>query len=288
MPTTRRTKSKVRTDRIRIAVILPSRGLVFSKTVEELYEALEGLSFKLFWSHGRPIPDCFEIPTTEALKDPTFTHLLVIEEDMIIPKDSIKKMLAANIHAIAYDYPVTGAVGGTVLYDTDDTAYFTGCGLLLVKMEYIRKMKKPVWRTDIAWNMSHRPGYVEFNIEDRSKADYGQQDIAFGLRFYINKLPIQVVKETTGQRKLEKRGDGFTNDGTHTIVEYTEVERNSHIQPKEINFRKVMLKNGQVVELYISSAQKMVDKGEAEWITIGRAEFNGLEKIKDWVYFDGR
>ena len=140
MPTTRRTKSKVRTDHIRIAVILPSRGLVYSKTVEELYKALEGLSFKLFWSHGRPIPDCFEIPTEEALNDPTFTHLLVIEEDMIIPKDGIKNMLKADIHAIAYDYPVTGAPGGTVLYDTEDTAYFTGCGILLVKMDIIRKM----------------------------------------------------------------------------------------------------------------------------------------------------
>jgi hypothetical protein len=213
---------------------------------------------------------------------------LVIEEDMIIPKNAIVDMLAADTHAIAYDYPVTGAKGGTVLYDTEDTAFFTGCGILLVKMEYIRAMKKPVWRTDIAWNMSHKPGYVEFDIKDRRKADYGQQDIAFGLRFYINKLPIQVVKQPTGQRKLEKRGDGFTNDGTHTIVEYTEVERNSHIQPKEINFRKVMLKNGQVIELYMSSAKKLVESGDAEWITIGRAEFNGLDKIKDWVYFDGR
>ncbi len=282
MPNQRRTQKQ-----IRIAVILPSRGLVYSKTVEELYEALEGLDFKIFWSHGRPIPDCFEIPTEEALNDPTFTHLLVIEEDMIIPKDGIKNMLKADIHAIAYDYPVTGAKGGTVLYDTEDTAYFTGCGILLVKMEYIRMMKKPIWRTDIAWNMTHRPGYVEFNIEDRRKADYGQQDIAFGLRFYINKMPIHVMKQTTGQRKLEKRGDGFTNDGTHTIVEYTETERNSHIQPKEINFRKVILKNSQVIELYTSSAQKMVEAGEADWITIGRAEFNGIDKIKDWVYFDG-
>lgn len=286
MPTTRRTKAKIRTDKPRIAVILPSRGLVFSKTVEELYKALEGLDFKIFWSHGRPIPDCFEIPTDEALADPTFTHLLVVEEDMIIPKDSIKYMLAKDVHAIAYDYPVTGSKGGTILYDTEDTAYFTGCGLLLVKMEYIRRMKKPVWRTDIQWNMKYRPGYIEFDIQDKREADYGQQDIAFGLRFYVNGLPIKVAKKTTGQRKLEKKGLGMTNDGTHTIAEYTEVDKHNKINFHDNGFRKVMLKSGEIMELFYTTANKLVDSGDAKWITIGRAEFNNLDKIKDWVYFN--
>jgi hypothetical protein len=284
MPSKRRTQETTR-----IAVILPSRGLVYSKTVEELYEALEGLDFKIFWSHGRPIPDCFEIPTTEALNDPTFTHLLVIEEDMIIPKDGIKNMLKANIHAIAYDYPVSGDIGGTVLYDTKDTAYFTGCGILLVKMDVIRSMKKPIWRTDIAWNMKHRSSYVEFNIEDRQKADYGQQDIAFGLRLYINNMPIHVMKETTGQRKLEKRGDGMTNNGTHTIVEYTDVYKNQVDKQSEPNpFRKIVFKDGKIAELYYTSAYKFVESGDAAWVTIGNAEFNGIDKIKDWVYLYGR
>lgn len=52
---------------VKIAVILPSRGLVFSKTVDELLRELKPYSYEIFWSHGRPIPDCFEIPTQEAL-----------------------------------------------------------------------------------------------------------------------------------------------------------------------------------------------------------------------------
>lgn len=206
---------------------------------------------------------------------------------MIIPKHSIRKMLEADVHAIAYDYPVTGGPSGTVLYDNEDTAFFTGCGILLVKMDVIRSMKKPIWRTDIAWNMKQRSGYIEFNIKDKQKADYGQQDIAFGLRLYINNMPIKVMQETTGQRKLEKRGEGMTNEGTHHIVEYNEICKSYAEKGKDSGFRKVVFKDGKVVELYYTSANKYIESGDATWVTIGRAEFNGIEKIKDWVYLDG-
>lgn len=273
---------------IRIGIVLPSRGLVFSKTVDELNQALKGIDHQIFWSHGRPIPDCFEIPTTDILNNPSFTHLLVVEEDMIIPKNSIKNMLKENVHAIAYDYPVTGYPSGTVLYDTDTTAFFTGCGLLLIQIDLLKRMPKPIWRTDIQWNMKHRPGYIEFNIEDRKEADYGQQDIAFGLRLYINNMPIIVMAETTGQRKLIRRGKGMTNQGSHEIVEYFEIYKSLIEKSAEPNsFRKIQLNNGQILELYYTSAEKLVAQGKAEWITIGRAEFNGLDKIKDWVTLIG-
>jgi hypothetical protein len=277
MPTKRRTKEK-------LAVILPSRGLVFSKTVEELLDELEGYDHQIFWSHGRPIPDCFEIPTRQALKDKSFTHLLTIEEDMIIPKGAIAKMLKEKRPVVAYDYPVTGDPGGTVLYETSDTAFFTGCGVMLVEMDIVRRMVLPIWRVDIAWNMKHRAGYIEFNIQDKRIADYGQQDIAFGLRLYVNQIPIYVIGKT-GQRKLEKRGEDFTNDGCHEIVEYTKVSKQHYLVDGQDNgFRKVKLGDGRIIDLWHESAEKLVKDGKAELMTIGRAEFNGLDKVRDWVW----
>lgn len=267
----------------KIAVVLPTRGLVYSKTVEELYQELEGIDHKIFWSHGRPIPDCFEIPTREALKG-DYTHLLTVEEDMIIPKGAIKKMLKADKPAVAWDYPVTGDEGGTVLYDGKDTAFFTGCGILLTKMDIVRRMPFPIWRVDIAWNMKHRPGYVEFNIQTQREADYGQQDIAFGLRLYVNEIPIYVIGET-GQRKLEKRGAGMTNNGVHEIVEYTKVQKQAHLlEEKDNAFRKVIDVGGEEFNLFHTTADKVVKEGKATYVTIGRAEFNNLTLLEDWVW----
>lgn len=259
--------------------------MVFSKTVEELLDNLKDIDHKIFWSHGRPIPDCFEIPTREALKDPSFTHLLIVEEDMIIPSGAIKRMLKKNVHAVAYDYPVTGKPSGTVMYDTKDTAFFTGTGLLLLKMDIVRLMPFPIWRVDIAWNMVHRPGYMEFTVQPRQKADYGQQDIAMGLRLYINKMPIYVMQQTTGQRKLIKRGSDMTNDGTHDIFESTEVIKYyTNLQDVQDNgFKKVKFPDGKIIDLWHVDAERLVGEGKAEEVTILRGEFNNLDVIKDWV-----
>jgi hypothetical protein len=59
---------------IKVAVIIPSRGLMFSKTAEEIVRNTQGLPHQKFFSHKLPIPDCFEWPTIKALKDPDITH----------------------------------------------------------------------------------------------------------------------------------------------------------------------------------------------------------------------
>jgi hypothetical protein len=276
MPTKRRTKEK-------LAVALPSRGLVFSKTVEELLDELRDYDHQIFWSHGRPIPDCFEIPTRQALGDNTFTHLLVIEEDMVIPKGAIAEMLKEKRPVVAYDYPATDVPSGTVLYESPQYAYFTGVGVFLIEMDIVRRMVFPIWRTNISWSMMHRNGYVEFNISER-EADYGQQDIAFCLRLYVNEIPIYVMPESTGQRKLVKKGEGMTNHGTHEIKEFFEINtERPELAPQDNGFLVIKVQD-EIYSMYKPAAEKLIAEGRAERITIGRAEFHNLDSIKDWVW----
>lgn len=273
---------------VKIAVILPSRGLVFSKTVEELLGELAPYDHQIFWSHGRPIPDCFEIPTQEALADPTFTHLLTVEEDMIIPEGSLKAMLGRNEHAVAYDYPVTGNSGGTILYDMDGDAYFTGCGLLLVEMETMRKLKAPIWRVDIEWNMKQVGNKYHFHIKlVDDKKNYGQQDIAFGLRLYYNDTPIKVMPGNIGQRKLERRGGGRTNQGAHEIVEYTEVYKHDLMKYASAKEGLITIKmfNGEIMKTDERTAEIYLDKGMAKRLTHGHAEFHDTEDIEEWLAY---
>jgi hypothetical protein len=270
------------TRRIKVAVILPSRGLVFSKTVEELLTELKGIDYQIFWSHGNPIPDCFEIPTKEALKG-DFSHLLVIEEDMILPKGCIKKMLDLDKPVVAYDYPVTDQVSRTVLYETDNTAYFTGVGIFLIEMDIVRRMPFPIWRSDIAWDMKNKNGYIKFTIKKRV-GDYGQQDIAIGLRLYINRIPIYVMPKATGQRKLVKKGADKTNQGSHQIKEIFAVGPKYFPPKKEDDFIVVKDKNGELFNLFHTSAEKLLEKGTVERITIGKAEFYNLDLLGDWIW----
>lgn len=273
---------------VKLAILLPSRGLVFSKTVEELLREVAPYEHKIFWSHGRPIPDCFEIPTQEILKDKSFTHLLTVEEDMIIPEGTLKNALKADKPAVAYDYPVTGSNGGTVLYDIDENAYFTGCGFLLVDINIVRRLKPPIWRVDIEWNMKQVGNRYRFDIKLVDyKKNYGQQDIAFGLRLYYNNTPIHVMPETIGQRKLEKRGKGRTNQGAHEIVEYMDIYKHDAMTYASAEDGLITIKmfDGEVMHTDKRTADIYLDKGIAKQLTGGHAEFHNTELIEEWLEY---
>jgi hypothetical protein len=81
----------------KLAVILPSRGLMFSETFEELLNELEDFDYEIFWAHGRPLPDCFNEPLERVLADPTVFAVLFCEDDMIIPKGILQKMFGQTI-----------------------------------------------------------------------------------------------------------------------------------------------------------------------------------------------
>jgi hypothetical protein len=92
---------------MKVAIILPSRGLMFSRTAEEVLANHKSVPSRLFFAHKRPIPDCFEIPTLEALADEDITHLWYVEDDMALPPNILRTMLDANEMAVTADYPVT-------------------------------------------------------------------------------------------------------------------------------------------------------------------------------------
>ena len=101
----------------KLGVVLPSRGLLFSKTLEELLRELKPYNYKIYFSHARPIPDCFNIPTKQALEDPEITHILFCEDDMCLPNGVLKKMIDLDVPATALDYPFKNDDEATILHD---------------------------------------------------------------------------------------------------------------------------------------------------------------------------
>lgn len=69
---------------MKIGVILPSRGLIFSRTAEEILNNLKKVPHKIYFAHKRPIPECFNEPLEEALADKDITHIWFVEDDMVL------------------------------------------------------------------------------------------------------------------------------------------------------------------------------------------------------------
>ena len=210
-----------------IGVVYPSRGLCFTETFKEVLDNLADSKalYTIYWSHGNKLPACFNKPLQRALKCP-HTHILLLEDDMVIPKGILKDMLKADKDIIACDYPLVKAPSGTILYDKEDRAIFTGTGFMLCKKHVLDKMPKPVFRSDIQWGFKMYTDKTKFTAEitDPDKV-YGHHDITFGLYQYINNKPISVHTTVLAQRKLKKRGENGNNIGTDTIELYDQYRK---------------------------------------------------------------
>ena len=209
----------------KLAVVLPSRGLMYSETFEELLGELEGFNYEIHWSHAKGLPQCFNDPTDKILKDPTVYAVLFCEDDMIIPKGILQEMFKVGYPVVALDYPFQQQGDATVLHDPKGYAFWSGTGFLLVAKSILENMERPIWRTDTTFDPFIDKDTIHFWPRKLDKIYYGLHDLRFGLLLYSAGVPVMPMQQTAGQRKLVKLGKPGTNNGAHKIMELTEVGR---------------------------------------------------------------
>ena len=209
----------------KLAVIVPSRGLMFSETLEELLGELEGVKHEFYWAHEKSLPECFNEPTERALADPEVFALLIVEDDMIIPKGILRKMFDRNYPVVALDYPFQQDGDSTCLHDPKGFAYWTGTGFMLIAKQVLLNMEKPIWRTDTTFDPFVDKDTIHFWPRKLDRIFYGLHDLRFGLVLYSAGLPVYPMPQTAGQRKLAKLGETHSNNGAHEIYELTKVGR---------------------------------------------------------------
>lgn len=211
---------------MKLAVVLPSRGLIFSETFEELLNELEGFEYQIYWSHEKSLPACFNDPTEEALADPDVFAVLFCEDDMILPKGILKEMFDKKYPVVALDYPFRQNGDSTCLHDPNGYAFWTGTGFLLAAREVLENMEKPIWRTDTTYEQFIDKDTMHWWPRKLNKVFYGLHDLRFGLILYSSGMPVLPMERTAGQRKLKALGDKHTNNGSHQIDELTQVGKN--------------------------------------------------------------
>jgi hypothetical protein len=209
----------------KLAVVVPSRGLMFSETLEELLRELDGFDYRIYWAHGKSLPDCFNEPTERALADPDVYAVLFCEDDVIIPKGLLREMFAQNYPVVAMDYPFQQDGDSTVLHDPQGFAYWTGTGFLLVMREILEGLEKPIWRTDRTFDPFIDSDTIHFWPRKLKGVHYGLHDLNFGMVLYSSGVPIMVMERTGGQHKLVALGEKHSNQGAHNIKDITEVGR---------------------------------------------------------------
>ena len=214
---------------MKIAVIFPSRGLMFSQTGEELLNNLKGYDHRIFFSHKRPIPDCFEFPTESALADKSITHLWFVEDDMVLRPNTLRKLLEADANVATADYPVTKDGRGSVFYDQGGNVVFCGTGCLLVKRRVFDNLTRPFFRSDIRWTLLNYGEAIKLIGKQVDDVGYGLHDITFSVKLWKNGTKIKVIKQKLGQRKLLELGKSGSNNGAHKIEVWRKIEKNKRL-----------------------------------------------------------
>lgn len=214
-----------------IAVILPTRGLVFAE-VEYSLEIIRQVlpQTVVFRSWSLQLPEAQNILVEKALSVPDVTHLLFIEEDTVMP-DPIKnalKLLGSKADIACIDYGVQG--WGCVARDQETSEIlWCGFGCTMVKRHVFDKVEKPWFRTDKTLRLN------DWKWID-NPAKYGGQDIWFCTKARESGCTIEQLEGECRHLKLEALGKPETNGGLHSIVEKPRITKKQTIEvPKEVN-----------------------------------------------------
>lgn len=208
-----------------LAVIVPSRGLMFSRTLDELLGELKDFKHRIYWAHGKSLPECFNEPVERALADPDVYAVLLCEDDMIIPMGILKAMFRRKYPVVALDYPFKNDGDSTMLHDPAGNAIYSGTGFMLLAKPILEALPKPIFRTDIAWDTMIKGDTLLFWPRTLTKVAYGLHDVNLGITLFANNIPIRAPLRNAGQRKLVSLGERNTNDGAHKIKNLTVVGR---------------------------------------------------------------
>lgn len=259
---------------MRIAVIFPSRGLVFSQTAQELLDNLRGYDYKIFFSHRKPIPQCFNDPLEQALEDESFTHVWIVEDDMVLSRSTLKKLIRADEDVVTIDYPVSKQGQGAVVRSFEGNVLFCGTGCLLIKRDVFERLKKPYFTTDIHWTIQNHENYIYLGASEREDdGRYGTHDVNFSMKLYQAGIVITVLPGRLGQRKLISLGKAGSNNGAHSIEVWKKIKKDYYLNEirkseplPSSNLVSVQTETG-IIETSKSNADRLSEQGIGEIIT---------------------
>lgn len=196
-----------------IAVLICTRGLIFGDCVKSVSENLKKINHQLIVVSGLPIPDAQNEAVRQALKTPA-THFLFVEEDMVIPPDTVYQMIDRDGDIVALNYPVDSGHG--TIQRKGLEIIFCGIGCTLINRKVFKEMKEPWFDTSKSLRITNQRPF-EYEVDD-IPYKYGGLDIMFCHKARELGFVIHQVDGEAKHLRLVKGDDRKYNQGTQTIV----------------------------------------------------------------------
>lgn len=195
----------MRTDAQRVGVVLPTRGLIFTETIDALLKQTD----EIFLSHNLPIPDSFNQLVEKALG---YDYIFITNDDVVIPDGAITKMLAMDEDVVIGKVPMIQEYQG--YYEKDGKVTMFGTACLLVKRSVFDKLTKPYFETKYR--------YITQGKEEKVIIDekaWGGEDVYFSRKVIAAGIEPKIADVTCRHLRLEQFGEHTNNHGCHKIGE---------------------------------------------------------------------
>ena len=128
---------------------MPTRGVVLTEVQDAIDAEIvrNGLVPFFIRTHDLPLPASRNFLVESAMKIPGWSHVLLLDDDVIIPEGGLKQLIALKADIAVMDYPLhmvkDGKNCGTVVTDKDGSIAWAGIGCCLVKREVFEKLSQP-------------------------------------------------------------------------------------------------------------------------------------------------
>ena len=212
-----------------IGICLPTRGMVFTRTVQCIADGIEslkrhGIDSLLFTTFDLPIPDGHNDCVKRALRYPEIDRILFVEEDMFFSPEAFVALCTTPEPMATLQYnDKNGRPHGIIEFDFTGEVVWCGLGATSVKREVFEKLDQPYfeikrrWK-NIRWNDNGvvKTRYERVSID--SIYQYGGLDVDFCHRVRELGFRIANLQEHKAHHfELVELGKPHTNQGCHTI-----------------------------------------------------------------------
>lgn len=213
-----------------IGVILPTRGLVFTKVEEALEKERANHEIRIYRSHDLPIPQGHNNLTEQALKDGC-DYLWFIEEDTVPLAGSLEQMLQANGDIVCVDYGVSG--WGCVTKSTAGEILWCGLGCTLINRRVFEELETPCFRSDKSLRLNDWT-WQDLPAEYVNSRGYGNLDIWFCWQARSKGFVIKQIDGECEHLGLTALGLPGRNNGLHSISPKSKIENQKIFNLKEV------------------------------------------------------
>lgn len=211
---------------VKIGVVIPTRGLIFTRVLEALEEQRKDYDITVYYSYSLPIPQGHNDLCEKALRDGN-EYVFFLEEDVVIPARAIEKMLTVQADIVCTDYAVSG--WSCITKDKAGEILWCGLGATLIHRRVFEALEKPYFRTDMVLDL---PDFKWRKLPEEyvRTRNYGSLDIWFFTKAREKGFKIVQVEGECEHLKLVELGKKETNHGLHQIEQKPRISQHQILE----------------------------------------------------------